>query len=345
MTLYGTELWDALTDEQRIELSKHEVISVARVGLWFEILLMGMLAAHAYDQDPASPHTQYALTEIGDETRHSVMFARWADKYGGSDYRVHPVVHALGKVFRLVAPTGPSMWAGTLVAEELLDRLQREGMADEDLQPLTRMVARIHVIEEARHVRFAREELVRAMDEAHWGAEAVLPPGVRGPRRGDHRAKPDQPEGLRLGGPGPEGGAPGGPGEPAPPADQSAGWARRSCRSSRRSGWSTAPRADLPLRPPGLNGRTARRTTTPPSGSDGGVGVGAVRAAASASRGARCACRSSGRTCSSPEPVRVVTPVLLGDVVAVLAHLARQGDLRSDVGGCHGGPLSLLDDC
>ena len=169
MTLYGTELWDRLTADERVELSKHEVISVARVGLWFEVLLMGMLAAHAYDQDPASSHTQYLLTEIGDETRHSVMFARWADKYGGSDYTVHPLVHALGKVFRLVAPTGPSMWAGTLVAEELLDRLQREGMADERLQPLTRMVARIHVIEEARHVRFAREELVREMGELRWG--------------------------------------------------------------------------------------------------------------------------------------------------------------------------------
>jgi hypothetical protein len=169
MSLYGTPLWDALTPEQRLELSKHEVISIARVGLWFEILLMGMLAAHAYNQDPASEHTQYALTEIGDETRHSVMFARWADKYGGAEYKPHPVVHHLGKLFRLVAPTGPSMWAATLVAEELLDRLQREGMADERTQPMSRMVARIHVIEEARHVRFAREELVRTMAAAHEG--------------------------------------------------------------------------------------------------------------------------------------------------------------------------------
>jgi hypothetical protein len=167
LSLYGTRLWDSLTREQQIELSKHEVISVARVGLWFEILLMGMLAAHAYDQDPASEHTQYALTEIGDETRHSVMFARWADKYGGREYQPHPAVHQLGKLFRLVAPTGPSMWAATLVAEELLDRLQREGMADERIQPLSRMIARIHVVEEARHVRFAREELVRQMRRAH----------------------------------------------------------------------------------------------------------------------------------------------------------------------------------
>lgn len=167
MSLYGTALWDSLSRDQQVELSKHEVISVARVGLWFEILLMGMLAAHAYNEDPASEHTQYALTEIGDETRHSVMFARWADKYGGVEYKPRPAIHQLGKVFRFVAPTGPSMWAATLVAEELLDRLQREGMADERCQPLSRMTARIHVIEEARHVRFAREELVRQMERAH----------------------------------------------------------------------------------------------------------------------------------------------------------------------------------
>src|SRR4051812_7381834 len=36
------------------------------------------------------------------------------------------------------------------------------------------------------------------------------------------------------------------------------------------------------------------------------------------------------------EPVGVVTPVLLGDVVAVLAHRARHRDLRSDVLGLAG---------
>src|SRR3712207_5223243 len=41
------------------------------------------------------------------------------------------------------------------------------------------------------------------------------------------------------------------------------------------------------------------------------------------------------------EPVRVVAPVLAGDVVAALALLAGQGDLRTDVGGCHGALLAL----
>jgi hypothetical protein len=35
--------------------------------------------------------------------------------------------------------------------------------------------------------------------------------------------------------------------------------------------------------------------------------------------------------------IRVVTPVLLGDVVAVLALLASQRDLGPDIGGSHDG--------
>src|SRR4051812_40570517 len=42
------------------------------------------------------------------------------------------------------------------------------------------------------------------------------------------------------------------------------------------------------------------------------------------------------------EPVGVVAPVLACDVVAVLALLAGQGDLRTDVGGCHGCSPSLV---
>src|SRR6266545_831911 len=99
ITLYGTPLWHELTPEQRIELGKHEIASVASVGLWFELVLMQALLKEAYHSDPTSRHAQYALAEVADE------------------------------------------W----------------------LQPLIRMVNRIHVLEEARHVTFARQEVVRGM--------------------------------------------------------------------------------------------------------------------------------------------------------------------------------------
>ena len=76
LSLYGTPMWDAMSPEQRVELSRHEIASIASVGLWFEIILMQMMVRELYDQDPRSERTQYALTEVGDETRHSVMFGR-----------------------------------------------------------------------------------------------------------------------------------------------------------------------------------------------------------------------------------------------------------------------------
>ncbi|MEA5365122.1 diiron oxygenase [Amycolatopsis sp., V23-08] len=160
LSLYGTDLWAKLTPEQRIELSKHEMASIMSVGLWFEIVLMQLLARYVFDLDARTEHAQYAMTEIGDETRHSVMFARTAERLGVPRYGVPKLVHRAAKIFGATA-SGPSMFASVLVAEETTDRLQRSMMDDDGIQPLIRSVNRIHVVEEARHVRFAKEEVLR----------------------------------------------------------------------------------------------------------------------------------------------------------------------------------------
>jgi hypothetical protein len=172
VSLYGTDLWDTLSDEQKRTLSVHELCSVARIGLWFEMILMQMLLRYSYDRDPRSQHIQYALTEIADECRHSIMFAKMNAHCGVPDYRPRRVTHELGRIFKAVA-SGPAMFAGTLFVEEILDQLQREAMRDETVQPLTRMVNKIHVTEEARHVRYAREELVRIMPKVNVAERAL----------------------------------------------------------------------------------------------------------------------------------------------------------------------------
>src|SRR5689334_3212643 len=168
-SLYGTELWDTLTQEQRIILSQHEVASVASVGLWFELLLMQMMLRDLYDDDPTGAHMHYALTGVADECRHSTMFGKSIAHFGIPAYGPPQKIHRLGRLFNHVV-RGPSAYASILVAEELLDTWQRELMKDERVQPVVRMTARIHVLEEARHMAFAREEIARQME------------GVSGPR-------------------------------------------------------------------------------------------------------------------------------------------------------------------
>jgi hypothetical protein len=162
VSLYGTYLWDRLTPEQRIELGKHEVASVASNGIWFELLLIQMLVNDAYSKDPTTNHVRYALTEIADECRHSTMFSKAIERLGVPAYGPRTITHRLGRLLPIIG-YGPALYGSVLIVEELLDRLQREAMADENVQPMIRMVNRIHVLEEARHVTFARQEVVAGM--------------------------------------------------------------------------------------------------------------------------------------------------------------------------------------
>jgi hypothetical protein len=160
VSLYGTDLWAGLDHHRRVELSRHEAASMASVGIWFEVILLQLLARYIYDRDPTTRHVQYALTEIADECRHSVMFGRMISKFGVPAYGPGRRAHELARVLKTTSNRA-EMFAAILVAEEILDRLQREAKDDESVQPLVRRVSHIHVVEEARHVRYAREELER----------------------------------------------------------------------------------------------------------------------------------------------------------------------------------------
>jgi hypothetical protein len=163
-TLYGTPMWASLNEDQRGTLTIHEYCSISGIGIWFEHLLMQLVLRDIYGEDPAQPHVQWALTEIADECRHSVMFARTAERFGAPSYQPPPSILRLGKAFAAKGG-GPSAYAAILVAEEILDIFQRDLMKDERVQPLTRATSQIHVVEEARHMRFARDEVARRTPE------------------------------------------------------------------------------------------------------------------------------------------------------------------------------------
>ncbi|HXT46101.1 MAG TPA: diiron oxygenase [Pseudonocardiaceae bacterium] len=159
-SLYGTALWEQMSEQQRIALTKHELASLYNMGIWFETILMQMLIRHVYDRPKGSAHARYGWTEVADECRHSVMFSRAAEKFDGSDYGPDWLVHHLGRLLKTTS-TNTLTFGGALYVEEILDALQREQMIDESLQPIVQKVSWIHVVEEARHIRYAREEILR----------------------------------------------------------------------------------------------------------------------------------------------------------------------------------------
>src|SRR6476620_5000865 len=97
LSLYGTALWEGLSEEQRITYSFHETASISSVGLWFELLLMQMMLRDLYDEDPTGAHMHYALTEVADECRHSTMFGKSIAHFGIPAYGPPARVHRLGR--------------------------------------------------------------------------------------------------------------------------------------------------------------------------------------------------------------------------------------------------------
>ncbi|MFI2508798.1 diiron oxygenase [Streptomyces sp. NPDC018972] len=164
-TLYGTAYWDELTDAQRKALTRQEAASVASTGIWFEMILQQMVLRDIYAKDPTDDTVQWALTEIADECRHSIMFARGAKKLQAPAYRPHRVALELGRFFKTVA-FGEAAYAAILVAEEVLDVMQRDWMRDERVVPFVRTINNIHVVEESRHMKFARDETRRHLARA-----------------------------------------------------------------------------------------------------------------------------------------------------------------------------------
>ncbi|MFG3350539.1 diiron oxygenase [Streptomyces sp. NPDC048001] len=161
-TLYGTAYWEELTEDQRRELTRQEAASVASTGIWFEMILQQMVLRDIYGKDPTGAGFQWALTEIAEECRHSIMFARGAQKLGAPAYRPRRAVLELGRLFKTLA-FGEAAYAAILVAEEVLDVMQRDWMRDERVVPFVRTINNIHVVEESRHMKFARDETRRRL--------------------------------------------------------------------------------------------------------------------------------------------------------------------------------------
>lgn len=165
ISLYGTTYWEELTEEQRIALSREELANVLSVGLWFENILNRALLLHLLREDPTSPFAHYVLTEMGDECRHMTMFGKVIARTGARPYR-------MGVIDRFLAAMlphflrGSLLWVGALIGEEIFDAQQRRITNDAQLQPVVAQLMRIHVTEEARHIRFAREGIVHRMTDA-----------------------------------------------------------------------------------------------------------------------------------------------------------------------------------
>jgi hypothetical protein len=161
-----------LDREQLVRLSREEVASILDAGLRFEAILMaGFSFQLAMSRDYTDPRVTYALHEMGEETRHSRIFARLVQQ-------LRPTARSpLEKpAFRLLQRVGigaimrrPALLDVLVLAgEEIPDLLQKKAAEHPETDPFLAEVNRYHRQEEARHLAFARTILPEQWSQASW---------------------------------------------------------------------------------------------------------------------------------------------------------------------------------
>src|SRR3954468_23659835 len=160
LPLYGTAAWESMSESAQIAYSRHETAALCGAGIWFENVLMQVVLRHLADLPVTDPAHRYLLVEVADECRHSMMFGEYIRRAGTPAYRPTLSPHFLSDD----APGARAVsYLLILAVEELLDFMNRATMRDERVHPTSRAMARLHVLEEARHVSFAKTYLAELL--------------------------------------------------------------------------------------------------------------------------------------------------------------------------------------
>ena len=180
-SLYGTRQYEQLDERTRRLLSQYEFFGVIRSGLWFEALFMQRLTARMSCELSLTRHA-YLLHEVREEAGHSLMFLKLLESSGlplPDLHRARP--RRLEQAGRWLSVDGALFWLAVLIGEDLPDKLNRyvrqqpEGTVNEAI----RDVCLMHMIDEARHVAYARKTVETRLAAAGALQRRVLPPLVR----------------------------------------------------------------------------------------------------------------------------------------------------------------------
>jgi len=150
-----------LNGDVKRRLSQYEFINVILCGLWLESIFIDRLGSALAGGLSAAERT-FLLHEIREEAGHSLMFLKLIEASGlpmpERAWRRPRLTDAAG---RLLPVTGPLFWLATALGEDIPDKFNRylRQHGSGEVNPLIRQMCTLHIVDEARHVAYAREQL------------------------------------------------------------------------------------------------------------------------------------------------------------------------------------------
>jgi hypothetical protein len=159
MSLHGLPEFMRLPEPQRIRLSQFEFLNFLEAGLWLEGMFMERIARSLAHRRQDRAALRYRLHELREEAGHSLMFLELMARSGLSIparcRRPVPLAQAFGRYAPLESL---AFWLAVLIGEEIPDRLNRYIRRHaERVCPVVVDMSTAHMIDEARHINYARQ--------------------------------------------------------------------------------------------------------------------------------------------------------------------------------------------
>jgi hypothetical protein len=160
--LGATSWYKAQPEAVRARIGLHTVATFARIGYTFESILKRGILEYAGKLPLDAPEFRYAYHEVIEEAQHALFFHEFVMRTG-LDVRLPRIVRIGERQVIRMGRTFPELFfMFVLSGEDPIDWMQRRLLqSGHTIHPLLERISRIHIIEEARHISFARHFLRR----------------------------------------------------------------------------------------------------------------------------------------------------------------------------------------
>jgi hypothetical protein len=154
-SLEGLPVYNTLTQQQKIELGRHEAVQVLYSYGWGEALFCVFMTRHLLTLPPESPEHRFLVREIMEEYRHQEMFSQAVTRLQGKALPPTFMHNMVGRVSTHILPAD-YLFMGSLAIELITDMYGDYTRKAPGIYIVLKKVFELHSIEEGRHIHFTK---------------------------------------------------------------------------------------------------------------------------------------------------------------------------------------------
>lgn len=176
VSLHGLAEFEALSDGARMRLSQYEFLGITQLAVALERVALEAAARRLRHAESGAEYA-FLLHEMREEAGHSLMFLRLASASGLDVPDWSNVMPRFARPVARLVPSDVLYWFMRVVVQDVPDKLHRfvRRQAGAELSPFIRQMISLHMIDQSRHLTYARRRLELALQGSGRTGTRVLP--------------------------------------------------------------------------------------------------------------------------------------------------------------------------